>query len=87
VGLPLPDVEIRIIDQFDGRIDLPSGEVGEILFRAPQLMLGYRQRPEATAETIIDGWQLTGDLGYMDENGYLYLQGVARPGRRLRLAY
>jgi long-chain acyl-CoA synthetase len=73
VGLPLPDVEIRIVDQFDGRTALPPGEVGEILFCAPQMMLGYWQQPEATAETIRAGWLHTGDLGYMDEDGYLYL--------------
>ncbi|UCG22762.1 MAG: long-chain fatty acid--CoA ligase [Chloroflexota bacterium] len=73
VGLPLPDVEIRIVDQCDGLTVLPPGEIGEILFRAPQMMLGYWKRPEATSETIRAGWLYTGDLGYMDEDGYLYL--------------
>jgi len=73
VGLPLPDVEIRIVDADTGQTDLPPGEVGEILIRAPQLMVGYWQRPEETANVLREGWLSTGDLGYLDEDGYLHI--------------
>ncbi len=53
--------------------DLPAGEVGEIVGRGPITMPGYYKRPELTAETILDGWICTGDLGYVDEDGFLYL--------------
>jgi long-chain acyl-CoA synthetase len=78
VGLPLPDVEVRILDADDGVTSIPRGEVGEIVIRAPQLMQGYWQRPEETAEMIRtgkDGERLlfTGDLGYLDSQGYLFI--------------
>ena len=77
VGLPLPDVAIRIVDLETGERTLPPGETGEILMHAPQLMRGYWQRPEATAKTIreIDGkrWLFTGDIGFLDEDGYLHI--------------
>src|SRR5262249_36063015 len=58
----------------DGR-DTPRGTVGEILGRGPLLMPGYHRRPDLTAEAIRDGWLYTGDLGYVDEDGFLYLTG------------
>lgn len=73
VGLPLPDVEVRIANADTGLGSLPVGEVGEILIRAPQLMLGYWQRPDETANVINDGWLCTGDLGYLDKDGYLFI--------------
>jgi long-chain acyl-CoA synthetase len=78
VGMPLPDVEVRIIDAEDGRTPLPAGEVGEIVIRAPQLMTGYWQRPEETAEmlrTNDNGERLlyTADLGYIDPDGYVFI--------------
>ena len=73
VGMPLPDVEVRIADAETGEGSLPAGEIGEILLRAPQLMLGYWQRPTETANAIRDGWLYTGDLGYLDEDGYLFI--------------
>jgi long-chain acyl-CoA synthetase len=73
IGIPLPDVDIRVVDADSGTEELPARDVGEILIRAPQLMSEYWGRPEKTAETIRDGWLFTGDLGYMDEDGYLYL--------------
>lgn len=73
VGLPLPDVEVRIVDPDDESRELPGGEVGHILMRAPQIMRGYWNAPEQTAATLRDGWLLTGDLGYFDAYGYLFL--------------
>ena len=73
VGLPLPDVDLRIVDVETGKSNKPTGEVGEILIKAKQLMQGYWNQPEETAETIIDGWLYTGDMGYLDEDGYLFI--------------
>jgi long-chain acyl-CoA synthetase len=75
VGVPLPDVDVRIADMDTGEGSLPAGEVGEIVLRAPQLMVGYWQRPEATAEMLRGEWLYTGDLGYLDEDGYMYISG------------
>jgi long-chain acyl-CoA synthetase len=71
VGMPVPDVEIRIVDGDTGQTEMPLGEIGEIALRAPQLMLGYWGRPEATSEILRDGWLFTGDLGHLDDDGYL----------------
>jgi long-chain acyl-CoA synthetase len=81
VGVPLPDIEVRIVDAEEGLDTLPAGQVGEILMRAPNLMQGYWQRPEETAAIIREGpspgsgerWLYTGDLGYLDEDGYLFI--------------
>jgi long-chain acyl-CoA synthetase len=74
VGLPLPDVEVRIADADTGEGSLRAGEVGEVLIRAPQLMQGYWQRPTETENVIRDGWLYTGDLGYLDKDGYLFIE-------------
>lgn len=72
VGLPYPGTDVRIVDLETGE-DLPPGGEGEILIRGPQVMLGYWNRPQETAETIRDGWLYTGDIGRMDDDGYLYI--------------
>ena len=72
IGVPWPDTDAVILRSSDGTI-LPPGEIGEIAIKGPQVMKGYWNRPEDTAMTFIDGWFLTGDLGYMDENGYFYV--------------
>jgi long-chain acyl-CoA synthetase len=71
VGLPVPGVDLRIVDDGDG--ELPPGEVGEICCRSPFLMQGYWRAPELTAEATRGGWFHTGDLGYVDGDGYLYV--------------
>ena len=73
VGTPLKDVEIKVIDE--GGNEVPAGTIGEIATRSPKNMKCYWNRPDATAETIdADGWLRTGDAGYLDEGGYLFIQ-------------
>jgi long-chain acyl-CoA synthetase len=71
VGLPVPGTELEICDA-EGRA-LPPGEIGEICVRSPGVMRGYWRSPEATAAVIRDGWLHTGDLGYQDARGYLFV--------------
>ena len=71
VGAPPPFFEMRIINE-DGT-EAATGTVGEIVGRGPILMPGYYKRPELTAQTIVNGWLHTGDLGYVDEDGFLFL--------------
>ncbi|MFA5399975.1 MAG: AMP-binding protein [Dehalococcoidia bacterium] len=73
VGLPLPDVIIKFVDVADPDKELPYGEEGEVVGKGPQIMQGYWNNPKGTAEMIRDGWLYTGDIGYMDKDGYLYL--------------
>jgi acyl-CoA synthetase (AMP-forming)/AMP-acid ligase II len=70
-GRVLPGVRLRIMDE-DGQ-DAQVGQPGEILAQAPQTMTGYWNRPDATAAALADGWLHTGDVGYLDEAGYLYI--------------
>ena len=70
-GKPFPDVEIRIADA-EGR-ELPPRTVGEVLVRSPLVMHGYHKLPDATASAFVEGWYRTGDAGFVDEDGYLYL--------------
>jgi long-chain acyl-CoA synthetase len=71
VGRPIADVEVKILDN-KGR-ELSTGEVGEIVVRGPNVMVGYFNQPEATAEALRHGWLYTGDLGRKDEDGYAYI--------------
>ena len=70
-GLPVQCVEIRVVDANDNEV--PRGTVGEIIVRGPNVMLGYWKKPEATAEALRGGWMHTGDGGYMDEDGFIYI--------------
>lgn len=70
-GIPRTDVEVKIFDTEDR--ELPPGELGEIVTRSDLVMKGYWRNPEATAETLRKGWLHTGDMGYMDEGGYLFI--------------
>ena len=73
IGLPLPDVEVRVIDLDDGMTVLPQGEVGEMMIRGPQVMFGYHNMPTETMNTLRDGWLYTGDIVTMDADGYFYI--------------
>jgi len=72
-GKPVPRMDIKIVD--DNLNELPTGEKGEIIIRGGNVMKGYWKNPEATAETIVDGWLRTGDMGYIDKDSFLYVLG------------
>ena len=76
IGKPLEDVEVRIVDEDGG--DVVTGEVGEIVARGQRLMKGYWRQDAATADTIRGGWLYTGDLGYWDDDGYIFLAGRSK---------
>ncbi|MFN8527694.1 MAG: AMP-binding protein [Anaerolineae bacterium] len=71
VGVPPPLMEMRIVD--DNGIDVPQGTVGEIIGNGPLVMSGYYKRPDLTAQAVRDGWLFSGDMGYVDEDGFLFL--------------
>jgi long-chain acyl-CoA synthetase len=71
IGTPIPGVEMKVVD--DQGHDLPTGEVGEIVIRGHNVMKGYWNRPDATAEVIKDGWLHTGDMASVDEDGYFFI--------------
>ncbi|GCD88180.1 class I adenylate-forming enzyme family protein [Nocardioides sp. LS1] len=76
VGLPFPGQELRIVS-LDGTT-LPQGEVGEVVVSGPNVMRGYLGRPEETAAVLTDGWLRTGDIGFLDEDGYLTIAGRSK---------
>jgi long-chain acyl-CoA synthetase len=73
IGLPLPDVEVRLISLEDERTEVPHGEPGELVVRGPQVMKGYHNMPTETENTLRDGWLYTGDIAKMDDEGYFYI--------------
>jgi len=75
IGLPLPDVDCRIVLMADGQTPLVVGQAGELLIRGPQVMQRYHNQPAETAAALVDGWLHTGDIARMDADGYFYLVG------------
>ncbi|NNG05198.1 MAG: long-chain fatty acid--CoA ligase [Inquilinus sp.] len=73
IGVPVPGTEVEIVSLEDSRTPLAPGEKGEICVRGPQVMMGYWKRPDATAQVLREGWLHTGDIGFMDEDGYFYV--------------
>jgi len=73
IGLPLPDVDARIVSLDDEVTVLPAGEVGELVVKGPQVFKGYHNMPTETENTLRDGWLHTGDIARMDEDGYFYI--------------
>jgi len=73
IGLPLSDVDCRIVSLDDETTDLKPGEIGELVIKGPQVFKGYHNMPTETANTLRDGWLYTGDIARMDEDGYYYI--------------
>ena len=73
VGVPVSDTDCKIVDVAEEIREMGTGETGEILLKGPQLTQGYYKNPEETARAIRDGWFYTGDIGYMDDEGYLFI--------------
>ena len=71
VGIPIPGVEVKVVDQEEA--ELPPGQVGELIVKGPNVMRGYWNNEAATRETIKGGWLFTGDLGYKDRDGYIFI--------------
>jgi long-chain acyl-CoA synthetase len=73
IGMPLPGVDCRIVSLDDGVTVLPQGEIGELVIKGPQVMRGYHNMPSETMNTVREGWLYTGDIAYMDEDGYFFI--------------
>jgi len=73
IGVPISDTLCRIVDLENGTQDMPVGERGELIVKGPQIMKGYKGKPEETANTLKDGWIYTGDIATMDDDGYFYI--------------
>jgi long-chain acyl-CoA synthetase len=73
IGLPFPDTDAVIVDMDVGALPLPVGKIGELIVRGPQVMQGYWNRPDETASVLRNGWLYTGDIAYMDEEGYFFI--------------
>ena len=74
IGLPLPNTEARIVDMDLGVLELPPNKLGELIVRGPQVMQGYYNKPDETATALRNGWLYTGDIAYMDEEGFFYIK-------------
>jgi long-chain acyl-CoA synthetase len=84
IGLPLPDVDARIVSLEDGMTVLKPNQVGELVLTGPQVMKGYHNLPVETRQILRDGWLYTGDIAYMDKDGYFYIidrkKDLIKPG-------
>lgn len=72
-GLPWPNTDVKIVDLETGTKDMAANELGELIINGPQVMTSYWNKPEDTAEVLRDGWLYTGDIAYLDEDGYIFL--------------
>jgi long-chain acyl-CoA synthetase len=73
IGQPIPATLVRLVDKEDPTRDAPPGEPGELVAKGPQMMAGYWNKPEATAEVFVDGWLRTGDVATIDEDGFIFI--------------
>jgi long-chain acyl-CoA synthetase len=73
IGLPMPDLEAKIMDIETGEKEMPVGETGELVVKGPQVMKGYWNKPDETAHALRNGWLHTGDIARMDEEGYFFI--------------
>jgi long-chain acyl-CoA synthetase len=73
IGQPIPATQVRLVDKEDPTRDAPLGEPGELVAKGPQMMAGYWNKPEATAEVFVDGWLRTGDVATIDEDGFIFI--------------
>ena len=73
IGLPLPDVECKVVDLERGEVEMGLGEVGELIIKGPQVMIGYHNKPEDERTALRDGWLYTGDVARMDADGYFFI--------------
>jgi long-chain acyl-CoA synthetase len=73
IGIPVPDTELKVVDQDTGAAEVKQGEAGEICIRGPQVMKGYWNRDEETRNVLKDGWLFTGDIAKMDDDGYFFI--------------
>ncbi|MFT4415211.1 long-chain-fatty-acid--CoA ligase [Fredinandcohnia humi] len=73
IGIGIPCTEYKVVDLATGTVEVPYGELGELIIKGPQVMKGYWNMPEETANTLRDGWLFTGDISRMDEDGYVYI--------------
>ena len=73
IGIPVPSTDARVVDSETGKEEMPLGEPGELVIKGPQVMKGYLNMPDETAETLVDGWLRTGDMAQVDEDGYFYI--------------
>ncbi|MEG6616396.1 long-chain fatty acid--CoA ligase [Peptococcaceae bacterium 1198_IL3148] len=71
IGLPLPDVQVKIVD--DDFNELPTGQIGELAAKGPNIMKGYYQKETETKQVLLNGWLRTGDMAYIDQDGYIFL--------------